>query len=150
MSRLDRHVSHVQNKLALRKFVDVLAWTSLFIAIGVLLGVLAFKIHDFGWRRTLMWWFIGASVALVGVGIYAIVKRPSPHDAALAIDQQLLLKEKFSTALSVRPSKDLFAQATVRDAEVTADNVRLDRQFPVAFPRVGFAGLGVFALAFVL
>src|SRR5258706_14635254 len=150
MSRLDRHVSLVQNKLALRRFIDALAWTALFISFAVLLGVLVWKVLGFGWRPSIVWWLVGSGAALVGVAIYAIARRPSAQDAAIAIDQQLSLKEKFSTALAVRPSKDLFAQAVVRDAESTADNVHLQRQFPVEFPKVGFAGLSLFLLAFLL
>jgi hypothetical protein len=64
-----------------------------------------------------------------------MIKRPSAEAAAVAIDERLALKEKFSTALYVRPLKDPFAQAAVRDAERTADNVSLHKRFPVEWPR---------------
>src|SRR5258706_5096222 len=94
MSRLDRHVSHVQNKLALRKFVDALAWMTLFIGIAVVLGVLAWKIFGIGWRPSAIWWLIGGGAAVAGVAIFSLVRRPSLPDAPMAIDSQLSLTEK--------------------------------------------------------
>src|SRR5258706_7056683 len=85
MSRLDRHVSHVQNKLALRKFVDALAWMTLFIGIAVVLGVLAWKIFGIGWRPSAIWWLIGGGGGRARVGIFAPRRRPSALNAAIAI-----------------------------------------------------------------
>ena len=46
------------------------------------------------------WWIWGglAGCAVVAF-VYALIKRPTQHDAAVAIDDKLALKEKFSTAL---------------------------------------------------
>src|SRR5439155_13589817 len=45
------------------------------------------------------------------------------------------------TALYARPSRDPFAQAAVRDAERTAENVSLHKRFPLSFPRAGYMTL---------
>src|SRR5690606_33538633 len=83
-----------------------------------------------------MWWIGGAAaVAVIGSLIWAIVHRPTPHDAAVAIDLELGLKEKFSTALYARNQTDPFAQAAVRDAEQTAENVSLHKRFPLRWPQ---------------
>lgn len=150
MSRLDRHVSHVQNKLAMRQFVDALAWVLLCAGGAVILAVLIARFLGYGSMPKARWWLIGAGVCVVASFVYAMVRRPTAQDAAVAIDEKLNLKEKFSTALYVRPIKDPFAQAAVRDAELTADNVQLQRQFPLAFPKVGYGAICAFALAFIL
>jgi hypothetical protein len=150
MSRLDRHVANVQNKLALRRFVDALAWTALIAGSAVFIFIFVWRILGYSSLPTTKWWLIGAGTCVLGVGIYALTRRPTAHDAAVAIDEKLKLHEKFSTALFVRPSKDMFAQAAVRDAERTAENVQLQRQFPIAFPQIGYGALTVFAAAFLL
>ena len=62
----------------------------------------------------------------LGMG-YAIWRRPTKYQAAVAIDEKLSLQEKFSTALYIRPSSDPFAAAAVQDAEQTAELERWAR-----------------------
>src|SRR5690606_26812159 len=85
----------------------------------------------------------------IGSIAWAIVKRPSAHEAAVAIDLELGLQEKFATALYVRHNPDPFAQAAVRDAERAADGISLQRRFPLLFPRpiIGTAMLALIAFA---
>src|SRR5215208_3413007 len=86
MSRLDRHVAMVQNKLALGRFVGALAWASVIWAAAVWLGIVidrVFRVRPIGAR----WWIWGglAACALAAM-VYALVRRPTRHDAAVAID----------------------------------------------------------------
>src|SRR5262249_41090973 len=128
MSRLDQHVSAVQNKLALSRFIDALAKTLFIFAIGVLVTVLVNKVFRFSFPRQLFWMGSGFGAAALAAIIFAIVRRPAPHDAAVAIDDVLNIKEKFATALHVRNWRDEFAQAAVRDAERTANDVDLHKK----------------------
>jgi hypothetical protein len=144
MSRLDTHVTQVQNKLALGRFFQGTAWCALGVAVLALIAVLLDRLF----RVTLPqpWWWVGGGVvvALVGGMVWASYRRPASHDAAVAIDIKLGLKEKFSTALFVRASDDPFAKAAVRDAERTAEKVSLRKQFPLTYPtRVAGATIGV-------
>jgi hypothetical protein len=150
MSRLDRHVSHVQNKLALRKFVHALAWTA-FTAAGAA-AVLVFTWREATYRHlpSAQWWMIGAGLVVAGCAFYALIRRPGPDEAAIAIDQELRLDEKFSTALKMRRSNDAFAKAVVLDAETTANNVHVRNSFPIAFPRIGLWAMLLVVLAFCL
>jgi hypothetical protein len=150
MSRLDHHVALVQNKLAFQKFVNALAWAVLWAGVAACLGVVVWRVIGKDALPSIKWWAIGAGAIVVGAGVFAFMRRPSEIEAAVAIDERLGIKEKFSTALSVRSSKDPFAQATVRDAEQTASNVQLQRQFPVQYPRVAYFGKAAIALAVVL
>jgi len=138
MSRLDRHIAFVQGKLAVARFFTTVAIT-LFVAAGAIwIALLIDRLFQLHVPR--------ASVATMAVGIgavlaavvYAMLRKPSAHEAAVMIDQRLGLKEKFSTALIVRNSKDPFAVAAVKDAEVTADNVSLHKRFPFTFPNQGW------------
>jgi hypothetical protein len=139
MSRLDRHVNLVRNKLAMGTLLKALAWAMLGFAFVVLLNILvdrflARRLPHYG-----VFFLVGLGVTVAGAIAYSIWRRPSSRQAAIAIDDRLGLKEKFSTALYVRSSTDPFAAATVRDAEVTADNVSLHKRFPVPFPKAMIA-----------
>lgn len=143
MTQLDRHVTTVRTKLALGTFVRALAWVWLVWFSLVLLLVLADRFFRFLPTHQLMWTGIGAGVSMAGAIVYAIVRRPTSTHAAIAIDQKLSLKEKFSTALSLRSSQDPFAQLVIRDAERAAASVSMHKQFPLPFPRVSYATLAV-------
>src|SRR3954470_8226076 len=152
MSRLDRHVATVQTKLALRRFLDALALSTLVLAGLVLLAVIVEKAAQvFPEKFPHLWALFGAvGVCFVIATIYAIIKKPTREQAAAAIDDRLRLKEKFSTAIYVRPSSDPFAMAAVRDAERTAENVQLGKQFPIPFPKHAYTGLTLGLAAFLL
>jgi len=152
MSRLDRHVATVQTKLALRRFLDALAWATLVLAGLVLLTVIVEKLFQLlpaSFPR--MWVLLGAVGVCCAIAlVYAIVKKPSREQAAAAIDERLRLKEKFSTAIYVRPSSDPFAMAAVKDAERTAENVQLGKQFPIPFPKPAYTMMALGLTAFLL
>jgi hypothetical protein len=149
MSRLDRHVAMVQNKLALGRFLQALAWSLLVFAAIVWGTILVDKLFQVRPPRVMVLFWAGAGVAMLTALSYAIWKRPSAHAAAAAIDERLALKEKFSTALYVRPLKDPFAAAAVKDAERTADSVTLAKKFPLHFPRIAYGTFTIALAAFL-
>ncbi len=106
-------------------------------AAGVWIAVLLAKFAQVHLPRESVWFFAFLGAAVVGAFLWAMARRPSSQHAAVAIDQKLGLKEKYSTALYVRPINDPFAAAAVRDAERTADNTSIARRFPVEFPTIG-------------
>ena len=149
MSRLDRHVATVQNKLTLGKLLTALAWSLLAFGVLVWLYLLVNKVFAVALPRPWMFFWIGLSASVIAAFGYAFLRRPTRHQAAVAIDEKLSLKEKFSTALYIRPTaNDPFAAAAVRDAERTADNVSLHNQFPLQFPRPAPFTLAVAVIAF--
>ena len=148
MSRLDRHIAAVRSKLTLGTFLNALAWATLIFAGVVLLAILVDRLLGYRLPRQDVWFWFGLATAGVAALVYSFWKAPTAHDAAVAIDEKLNLKEKFSTALYVRPSNDPFAMAALRDAEATADNVSLHKQFPVRLPgRPSFGTVAVALLA---
>ena len=148
MSRLDRHVAFVQNKLALARFVYAVAWALLIYAGVVWAAIIVDRLAHVRPIHAEIWFWAGLGVAVLAATIYAIIKRPDAKAAAIAIDSRLGLKEKFSTALYVRPLSDPFAKAAVLDAERTADNVSLHKRFPLEFPMpaIGTAAVVLAAL----
>ena len=140
MSRLDDHVSAVQNKLALGRFTYALAWGSVGFVSLVWVAVIANILTQWHPPKPMLWLYAGAAVTALASLVYAMMKRPTAREAAVAIDQKLGLKEKISTALFIRPEKDVFAQAAVRDAEETARNLVLNsrQHFPTQFPRPAY------------
>jgi len=113
------------------------AWAGIVYAVVVWAAILIDKLVQVHLPRQIIWFWAGIGVTPIGSLVYAIWRWPSAQQAAVAIDDKLALKERFSTALYVRPSKDPFAMAAVRDAEKTADNVSLHKRFPVQYPMAG-------------
>jgi hypothetical protein len=149
MSRLDFHVTKVQGKMLLTGMLQAVAWTLLVYAAVVWVVILVGKLFQLHLPREWVWFWSGLGVAVAtGIG-YAVWRRPTRQHAAVAIDERLGLKEKFSTALYVRPSTDPFAAAAVRDAEVTAERVHLQDKFPVRFPMTSLFAAGVGLVAFL-
>ena len=150
MSRLDRHVHSVRNKLALQRFVHAVAWTTCLFAAACLLAIVVTRAFQWNLPRPSWWFWGGAALAAVAAGVVAVVKRPTLSAAAVAIDEKLGLKEKFSTALSIRETAgDPFARAAIADAEKTAQGVvvQFNRHFPLRFPRAAYGTFACTALA---
>ena len=112
MSRLDRHVAFVQNKLALTRFLYAIAWALLIYAAVVWGAIVVDRLTHVRPIRPDIWFFSGLGASLRAAIIYAFIKRPDAKAAAVAIDERLALKEKFSTAIYVRPSSDPYRTFT--------------------------------------
>src|SRR5947208_1732599 len=108
MSRLDQHVGRVQNKLALGRFINALAWATLIVSAAILVAIVIDKIIVLGLPARKVWIGIWSALGVASLGAlaWAILRRPSRFAAAVAIDETLGLKEKFSTALYIRNSND--------------------------------------------
>jgi hypothetical protein len=149
MSRLDRHISMVRGKLMLGQFFKGLAWSALALAAVSWTVIMVNRLVQFHLPRQGLLLLIGMGVVVIAAWAFAIWRRPSAKQAAVVIDERLELKEKFSTALYVRPLSDPFAAAAVRDAEQTADNVSLRNRFHVEIPQrplIGASGVACIAL----
>ncbi|MDB5301562.1 MAG: hypothetical protein JWO87_3225, partial [Phycisphaerales bacterium] len=137
MSRLDQHVGMVRNKLALATLLR--AWALAGIAFGalVLVAILVDRLSKLHLPHKPVLFWAGFAVTVIAPMVYTYLRRPTARQAAVEIDSRLGLKEKFSTALYVRGSRDPFAAAAVRDAEKTADKVQPHQHFPVKYPLAG-------------
>ena len=147
MSRLDYHVNKVQAKMLLTSMLRALAWSLLVYGGVAWLVILASRLLGFGLPKPWIWFAASISVAVIAAVVYAVMRKPTRQLAAVAIDERLGLKEKFSTALYVRRSSDPFAAAAVKDAESTAERVHLQDKFPVQFPWVGLFTVGMALVA---
>jgi hypothetical protein len=147
MSRLDYHVNKVQAKMLLTSMLRALAWSLLVYGGVVWLVILGSRLLGMAFPKPWIWLAASVSVAVIIAIVYAVMRKPTRELAAVAIDERLGLKEKFSTALYVRRSEDPFAAAAVKDAESTAERVHLQDKFPVQFPWVGFFTVGMAVVA---
>jgi hypothetical protein len=141
MSRLDRHIAMVRGKLLLGRFLYGLVWSLLALAAVVWTAIMIGRLVQLHLPRPERWLLIGVSAAAISGWAFMLWRRPTDKQAAVAIDERLALKEKFSTALFARQLSDPFALAAVRDAEQTAEGVSLQKRFPVEIPRRPAAGL---------
>src|SRR5687767_5864602 len=98
MSRLDRHVAMVQNKMALGRFVQAMAWASVALGAAVWMGIVVDRVLRVRPPHYMWWIYGGAGVGVLAAFVYSLIRRPTRHEAAVAIDERLSLKEKFSTA----------------------------------------------------
>ncbi|MEO6435408.1 MAG: hypothetical protein ABIP55_06555 [Tepidisphaeraceae bacterium] len=151
MSRLDRQIAMVRGKLTLQRFLQALVKAQLVFLCVFWVAVAIDRVYPHLRPPHYKWYIWGAvGVAALGAAVYTLLRRPTRHEAAVAIDQTLGLKEKFSTALFARSlSADPFAQAAVKDAERTADNTSLHNRFPLRWPRRSVATALVAALVAV-
>lgn len=134
MSRLDQHVDAVRGKMALATLVRYWAWAGIALCAAILLMVLLGRLFQVHLPRSIIWFWAALGAAIVVPIVLTALRRPTARQAAVAIDERLGLREKFSTALYVRRSADPFAAAAVRDAEKTAESVSLHKQFPIPYP----------------
>src|SRR5687768_3031746 len=103
MSRIDAHVGAVQRKLALGIFLDWLMKVLAILAALAIVIIVAQRLIHFGLRAEAL--YIGLGVGLLAAIVLTIINRPTRTAAAVALDEKLGLKEKFSTALTLRKTK---------------------------------------------
>src|SRR5438874_10748959 len=89
MSRLDQHVSLVKNKLAMGKFLEALAWTTLVGAGAACLVILIDRLFLLHLPRPGLFTLCGVAAAVLAAFAYALYRRPGDHEAAVAIDENL-------------------------------------------------------------
>jgi hypothetical protein len=130
--------------MILSLWLRALAWAGMVYAIIVGAAVLIYKLVQLSLPHQEVWFWAGLGAMVAASIVYSYLQRPNRRQAAVAIDDRLALKEKFSTALFARTSTDPFAMAAVRDAEQTASGVNLQRKFPVRLP---LASIGTVAAA---
>lgn len=147
MSRLDQHVAAVQNKLALNQFLQGLAKALVAFAAAVWLAILIDRIFQLRLPRVDLWFWGALAAAGVAGIVYGILRRPTEQDAAVQIDTVLQTKDKFATALHFRTMNDPFAHAAVLDAERHAQDVSLNKRFPLGFPKATYIAIAVALLA---
>jgi hypothetical protein len=148
MSRIERDIAVVRAKLTFQQWLNVLSWSVLLAAGVVWLGLLVQRLTTFAPAKPGYWLLAVVVATLVVSVVLAMRRRPSALSSAIAIDERLGLREKYSTALVLRRSDDPFARAAIDDAEQTASKVDLRGKFALSMPRV--APYAMAALLFLL
>src|SRR5436309_1021233 len=95
-SPLDRQLARVRRRLFLQSFLELLAWgwlVALVLAVGWFLAQPYLLADALPWYR---WAVLGGAVgsATLAAGVLALLRRPSPVEAALSLDERFNLKER--------------------------------------------------------
>jgi hypothetical protein len=149
MSPVDERVRQAQGRLNLNLFLDWLT-RAVTVALAIwLLLLIAQRLLVFAAERPVL--LTSAAVALaVGLGVlfFGLVRHWIRRaQAALALDEAAHLKERLSTALSIRTDPHAFARAACEDAERTARGLRVTQLFPFRRPRTLPAGAAMAVVA---
>ncbi len=75
-------------------------------------------------------WGFGA-IGTIAILLLWVTKQPSRMQASILLDERLRLNERFSTALAFSGSDDPFAAAACAEAHKRAENIKLDKHFPI-------------------
>jgi hypothetical protein len=123
-------------------FVSYLHWlhaVAVIVATAALLFVLAAKTSPV---VSVPWLWVGPGLCVLALLVAFVLwtrRRQSELQVALAVDERLDLREKFSTALHVGGRDDAFARAAMDDAVAVARDARtrerVNRLFPIDPPR---------------
>ncbi len=135
--RMDQLIDAVRTRSLVQGMFDYGAWTLLAAAGVLIMLIVTSRVFMVSLPPRLLLLGGAGVLALFIALILAIVFSPSRLATAIRIDEVLGLKERCSTALLSRNSKDPFAQAAVHDAERTAESVSIRKRFPLKFPRAG-------------
>ena len=98
---------------------------------------------------------VAAAVVLGAAAfLYVLVRwwlwRPSPMKVALAVDERLGLRERFSTTLAVSASADPFAAAVREETYARLGKIPLARHFPIRLSRHWASAAGGWAVMAIL
>jgi hypothetical protein len=154
MALLDRQLARVRRRLFLETLLALLAW----LWLGALLGAAGWLlVQPYVLAETPLehrWAAAGGLVALASALaiVLAVLHRPSPVVAALALDARFGLKERVTSSLTLSPQEAISpaGQALLADVEGRLAGVRIAERFPVRPPWKAMALLPLVAAAVVL
>jgi hypothetical protein len=150
---LDRQLARARRRLFLQTLLEVLAWGwvgALALTAGWFLAQPWLVPDAPAWYR---WAVLAgtAGAAALGAVALAVLRRPSPVAAALALDERFHLKERVTTSLTLGPEEAASPAglALLDDVNRRLEPVRVGDRFPLRVPW-GAALVPVGALALVL
>ncbi len=130
----ERKLRFVARRESLNRLISRLVLVLTFAAVVAVLGIMAEKLLAVSIvSKWTLWGFWG--VVAVVVLIPWLFNLPDRMQAALMIDRELKLKERFSTSIALAQSQDPFAVAARAEARKRAKDVDLRRKFPFRAPK---------------
>ena len=133
MSYLDRQIHHARRRLTHNVFFHRFS-LGLLVTGGLwALTILVVRLLALGVPLVYAGYAAALLALLVGL-VGTLLARPSPLQAAVALDAAAGLKERLSTAWVIRRDGDPFARAAVQDAEKTAGSVHVPSHIPRHLP----------------
>jgi hypothetical protein len=152
MAELEKQVRRVMRRLNFQQFIEVLVWCW----VAALSAALCWTFVEKVWRPLLDPWWLVVPISL-GVGTVMAVaiwlfRRPTPVEAAVALDQAFGLKERVSTTITL-PSelRDTPAGlALIHDATKRVEVLDVAEKFGFRMPRTAWLPLIPAILVFVV
>jgi chemotaxis protein histidine kinase CheA len=135
MSNIDRQVQRTRLRLTQNLF-----WQR--VALGVLIAsglwallVVVARLSGLEWPLWQVGWVL-CLASLIAVTIWTLLRRPTPLQAALVLDDAAGLRERISTAISLRGRDDEFVRAALHDAEHVASRVHVPSHVKLRAPEI--------------
>ncbi len=152
-SPLLRQVTRVRRRLFLQTLVRALAWGW---TAALALSAVWFLAEPLLLRAAPEWlrWTVLGGCTAVGAAaavVWAVLRKPTAVQAALALDAEFRLKERVTTSLMLRPDEAASpaGAALLADANQRVDPLRVGDRFPIRLPRTAWlvpAGVAVLVL----
>lgn len=134
----ERKLLHVRRLRRIELLCDLLAGSLLAAGVAWGLWLVVRRVLGLTWDTGWLPWALAAGAAVAAGALY-LRRRPGLMDAALLVDAELGLRERFSSALAFRGREDDFARAATAEARRTAERIDVRRRFRVR-PRPRWAG----------
>ena len=94
-------------------------------------------------------WTLAAAGILCWAGVW-LVRRPTPMQVAIAVDERLRLSERISTAIAIQGRSEPFAQAAYQETIEKTQSIRIPEHFPIRFKRPWGYGIASWAMVLLI
>lgn len=94
-------------------------------------------------------WTLAAAGILCWVGVW-LIRRPTPMQVAIAVDERLRFHERISTAVAIQNRDEPFARAAYQETVEKAQSIRIPEHFPIRFKRPWGYGIASWAIVMLL
>ncbi len=141
MSPIEAQVQRARRRITTDRWFNHVCRTTT-VAAGMFAAVvLVDRLYAFDWPLGIVAAGLGGLSLIVSV-IWAIATRIDTYGAAAALDNAANLRERISSGLYCKESKDPFAGAVVSDAETISRNLTVGQHLRYRFPQA-FSGMAV-------
>ena len=146
LEAFERKIRQVRIRCGINVLIKQAGGVMIAAGIAGMLAVLIDRLFGVGLvNETLALYMGGISVA--AALLLWIMNQPNQMEAALLIDDRLNLKERFSTALVVAGSDDVFARAAEKEARSKAEAVNVKSHFPIRATDRWFYAVGIWVIS---
>lgn len=134
MQEIARKVRRVQSRMVVNRFLDAWALMLMLVASALVAYVLADRLFFIG-LDPMIPFGAGLGLSLLGAGLLTWIYRPRFLSAAIRTDEQMGLKERVSSVLSIGAFETEMEQALYADTVARLNKLALASAAPIELPR---------------